>query len=186
VASRAEQLLRTLINRLRAGEKTVLLDADQCALLWADAERAVWPEDRLRSAVICSLEASQPAQSLQPGVFAEDPLGAVAIFALNTRRPYDAEYADFIRLLAAQLTAGHAGIISLIERVFNAQYLAWSTHQQHEEVKLELEKRTREWRRSEAHFERIFRIIPAGMWIASGPSSKIRWVRSSARPVSRR
>jgi PAS domain-containing protein len=102
----------------------------------------------------------------------EDRLHGVMLLGLNTRAPWDEEYANYVQLVKGLLATGLATIKLHEEDLARARYMAALNRQKNEELQSLLTHRTEELKTSELKFRSAFAACPAAIWIG-GPEGGI-------------
>ena len=110
-----------------------------------------------------------------PILTADGTLRAVAIAALNPRRPWDGDYQDFIELFRATLSSGIANIRLVKEELRRHRITAAIVRSKNEELQALLASRTRELRISEFRYSRMAELLPIGLSLAGPESVHVSW-----------
>ncbi|KAF2483414.1 hypothetical protein BDY17DRAFT_250480 [Neohortaea acidophila] len=145
---------------------------DLPATLVQDLDLRGFP-DPVRSVVVCPIHPTT----------GESVLGFL-ILGVNSRRPYDDDYALFVQLLSRQLATSLASVVLFEEEIRRGQRAAKLAALDRIELSEKLAQRTQEAIDSETKFTRMAEFAPVGMMIA-GSDGKLSWANDTWYEISR-
>ncbi len=148
-----------LLNRM------VHMGEEQMKQLWPGLQKnsfGEWPENGV----------ALPIRSSHDDRF----MHGVLVIGLSTRKPFDQNYEEFIKLVIGLLANGMASLKLHFEDLTRARLLAAMNRRKNEELQVLLVKKEDELRDSELKFSSSVANSPAGFWMADPASKKITYV----------